>query len=104
METTFMIISTAMQLLWWVAVISCLYAYLKTRSRAVLLMLTAFMASFVINLILFILFSMVLYLERLAPTYAALAARLVFTALFIWGILLLKKEVRWSEDKSEVNS
>jgi len=54
---------------------------------------SAFMASLVIYFILFILFSM-LYLERLVPTYAALAARLAFTILFIHGVLLLKKERR----------
>jgi uncharacterized BrkB/YihY/UPF0761 family membrane protein len=91
---TFMLISTAMQVLWWAAVISSLYAYLKTRSRAVLLMLTAFIASFVLNIILFIFLSAVLYLEKLAPSYAALAARLVFTILIICGILLLKKEMK----------
>ena len=88
---TIVIVSTIIPLLTFIVMISCLYAYLKTRSKAVLTMFLAFVSSFVINLLAAFI-PPFLVEPKLAFLYAGLVAQFIFTILFIVGVLLLKSE------------
>ena len=87
---TIIIISTITPLLMFIVMISCFYAYLKTRSKAVLIMFLAFLSSFVINLSAAFI-PLFLVEPKLAFLYAGLAAQFVFTILFTWCFAVEKR-------------